>query len=401
MQDLAIVGLGLVGSAALRHAAARSDRVVGIGPAEPPDWPAHDGPFASHYDSGRITRRLDARTEWAVLATRAIGEYAGITARSGIDFHRAAGLAFVRDDADGIANLQRVADEVDIPIEVGPVADTLADLPYLSFPAGFTAIREPAPAGSIDPRRMIAAQLRVAELDGALVARDVVVSIRPSLSGYELLTRAGRTHQAQEVLIAAGSYGNGLVDRPLAAGVRPEAVVLGEIGPDDVERLARMPSIIHLLADPELDDVYIVPPVKYPDGRWYVKLGGSRRGDEVLGDAAAMNDWMRPGQADDRLPALQEALQSILPDVTFTSWRTRPCLITDTESQLPYIDRLDSGVCVALGGNGHAAKSADAIGALAAGLALDGAWTDDQLGRDTFRARFGAYTPPAGSRHGN
>jgi hypothetical protein len=56
---------------------------------------------------------------------------------------------------------------------------------------------------------------------------------------------------------------------------------------------------------------------------------------------------------------------------------------------------------VAFGGNGHAAKSADAIGALAAGLALSGGeWTDTELDATAFNAQFGRYDPPTGSRHG-
>ena len=64
--DTAVVGLGLVGAAALRHLSATGQHCVGVGPTEPLDWSSHRGVFASHYDSGRITRRLDKRREWAV-----------------------------------------------------------------------------------------------------------------------------------------------------------------------------------------------------------------------------------------------------------------------------------------------------------------------------------------------
>ena len=39
---------------------------------------------------------------------------------------------------------------------------------------------------------------------------------------------------------------------------------------------------------------------------------------------------------------------------------------------------------MAVGTNGYAAKSADAIGALAAGLALNGCWTDSELDATAF-----------------
>ncbi|MGI9596853.1 MAG: NAD(P)/FAD-dependent oxidoreductase [Acidimicrobiales bacterium] len=400
MQDLAIVGLGLIGSAALRHAAEASASVVGIGPAEPQDWTDHDGPFASHYDSGRVTRRLDARLEWAILASRSIAQYQTIEARSGIEFHRPTGLAFVRSDEDGIANLGRVAAELDIPTEIGPVGTVLADVAALHFPESMTVIREPGPAGAIDPRRMIEAQHRAAIGLGALVARDVVVSIRPSLSGFELLTAAGRTHQAANVLLAAGAYSNRFLSAPLSVGIRPEVVAMGEIDDASARSLDNMPSIIHLVDHPALDDVYVVPPARYPDGRWYIKIGGSQRLAAVLDDDESMNRWMGQGQADAYLPALQETLTRILPAVDFRAWRTRPCLITDTASRLPYIDTLESGITVAFGGNGHAAKSADAIGALDAGLALERGWSDGELDHALFTPRFDPYEVPTGSRHG-
>ncbi|HEY4610397.1 MAG TPA: hypothetical protein VIH06_14370, partial [Ilumatobacteraceae bacterium] len=100
--DVAVVGLGLVGAAALRYlsAADSGSRCVGIGPAEPGDWANHAGVFASHYDSGRITRKLDRRREWAILACRAIEAYPGIEAASGISFHTPAGVLFADVDVE-------------------------------------------------------------------------------------------------------------------------------------------------------------------------------------------------------------------------------------------------------------------------------------------------------------
>ena len=86
--DAAVIGLGLIGSAATRHLAQAGCTLVGIGPAEPVEWNSHLDPFASHYDSGRVTRRLDARREWAILASRSIDEYGAIESPSGISFHR-------------------------------------------------------------------------------------------------------------------------------------------------------------------------------------------------------------------------------------------------------------------------------------------------------------------------
>lgn len=404
MYDLAVVGLGLIGSGALRHAA-RNASVVGIGPAEPVVWNEHNGPFASHYDSGRITRRLDARSEWAILASRAIDEYPEIERDSGVSFHRSSGLVFVRRDPDGIQNLTDVAARLNIGLQIDPVETPYEQFPELSFPVGYTRLAEPGPAGAIDPRRMITAQHLAAQNAGATIDRDVVASIEAAASGYEVRTGGGAVHKAERVLVATGAYTNSLLgrwlDEPLAMAVRPEVIAMGRISEAEAERLTAMPSIIYLLDHPELDDVYIVPPALYPDGHWYIKIGGSHRLAGIFDDDATMNEWMSPGTADQHMDALRGVLIDVLPEVDFVAWRTRPCLISDTTTGLPYIDTIAPGLTVAVGGNGHAAKSADAIGALGAGLALNDHWVDDQLPASDFAVHYGRYVPPEGSRHGN
>ena len=86
--DYAVIGKGLIGSAAVRYLSQSSSSVVLIGPDEPVgDWRNHDGVFASHYDQGRITRLLDPSIEWGVWAHRSIAEYAAIEKASGIRFY--------------------------------------------------------------------------------------------------------------------------------------------------------------------------------------------------------------------------------------------------------------------------------------------------------------------------
>lgn len=92
-------------------------------------------------------------------------------------------------------------------------------------------------------------------------------------------------------------------------------------------------------------------------------------------------------------------LQGIFPSVEFLGFTMKPCLISDTSHAMPFVDQVGSGLFVAFGGNGRAAKSSDAIGKLGADLALNGTWTDDELDRAAFRADFGLYEPQSGSRH--
>ena len=75
--DIAVIGKGLIGSAAARHLAVSFHdlKVCVIGPDEPQIRKAHDGVFASHYDQGRITRVLDPSPLWGHLARESIKQY--------------------------------------------------------------------------------------------------------------------------------------------------------------------------------------------------------------------------------------------------------------------------------------------------------------------------------------
>ena len=59
------------------------------------------------------------------------------------------------------------------------------------------------------------------------------------------------------------------------------------------------------------------------------------------------------------------------------------CVITETRSDLPYIDTVHAQLGVAIGWNGYAAKSSDEIGRLAVAMMLTG-W-DSNIPQETFR----------------
>ena len=75
----------------------------------------------------------------------------------------------------------------------------------------------------------------------------------------------------------------------------------------------------------------------------------------------------------------------VLPGLHAEGWSTKPCLIPDTPTKLPYLEIVEPGLVMAVGSNGYAAKSADAIGALAAGLVVNGRWTDTELDEQSFK----------------
>jgi len=379
--DVAVVGPGLVGAAALRHLSATGRHCVGVGPSEPIEWSTHQGVFASHYDSGRITRLLDKRREWAILAGRAIDAYAGIEAASGIPFHHPAGVLMADVDADRISTITAVAQGLGVGFERYEPGQQFGD-GRIAVPPGATVLRESGPGGFIDPRRMLAAQLAIARDAGAALVAEQVVGIEQSDAGWALRTAAGSTVEASQVVIAAGPHADEIegVPRPFI-DVVAETVVLAEVGAAEQQRLAGLPSII---VDGLDDHLYIVPPTEYPDGDVYVKLGATRHDPWILG-AAERRQWMSGRDHEADLDWLRGLMLGVLPDLQAESWSTKPCLIPDTPTKLPYLQIVEPGLVMAVGTNGYAAKSADAIGALAAGLVINGEWTDPDLDEASFK----------------
>ncbi|MCB0959903.1 MAG: FAD-binding oxidoreductase [Acidimicrobiales bacterium] len=390
--DVAVVGLGLIGSATLRELAAagasRGAVVAGIGPAEPPVLAEHPGPFASHYDSGRITRHLDARYEWAVLATRAIARYGELEAMSGIDFHRPVGAVLAELDPERIASTITNADRVGSSVRVaGPEAPN-PYAPLLAFPTGSTLLAEPGPAGHIDPRRMLAANLVVAGELGATIVREACTSLdRSATGGWRVTTAGGAQVRARTVVLAAGPHADELHPALPPLEVRAESVVLATLDDAEARRLAELPSVLARLPDhPVYGDLYLVPPTTYPDGSTRLKLGATSDPYRPLRTAGEKRAWMRGDAHSLELAGLRALVEDLVPGVRTTAWETKPCLITETPTDLPYLDHVDDGLVLAAGGNGYAAKSANAIGAVAARLALEGRWSDPVLDPAAFAA---------------
>lgn len=380
--DTAVVGLGLVGAAALRHLSATGRHCVGIGPTEPLDWSSHRGVFASHYDSGRITRRLDKRLEWAVLAARAIDAYPDIETRSGIRFHHPVGVVMADVDPERLSAVVSVGHALGVDFHTYQPGEPLED-DRISVPTGSMVLREPSPGGFIDPRRMLTAQLTICTQHGATVVSEQVTGIEQSGNGWSVHAVDGSSIEAGHVVIAAGPHADevaGLPRTPLI-DVVAETVVMARISTEEQLRLAGLPSII---VDGPEDHLYIVPPTEYPDGHVYVKLGATRHDQWVLA-ADERREWMTGTFHAADLDWLHGLLVGALPGLHAEGWSTKPCLIPDTPTKLPYLEIIEPGLVMAVGSNGYAAKSADAIGALAAGLVVNGRWTDPELDEQSFK----------------
>ncbi len=364
--DLIVVGGGMIGAAAARHAAEAGLTVAMIGAVEPPDWAASMGPFASHYDAGRITRIIDPDPLWAELAAASVARYADLEQRTGISFHDPVGLVWMKPKATASAAL---IDGVGRGADAREVSPDWLRTEYgmvVPRPDDSLCLYEGAPAGLVNPRRFVQAQIVGAELAGATVVADAVSRITRTAAGFVVSGQFGEA-VANRVLLATGMYGSALVGVNLELFRQPRTTVRLEI------EHGVLPSLIAYEVNvPDIEGIYWVPPVLYPNGKIMLKIGGTYAPSESIVDDAEIAGWFATDGNPAEASALRAVVAEILPDARVLSWDTVPCVVTQTASNYPSVGWIDDGIAVAVGGNGSAAKSSDEIGRRAASLFVPG-----------------------------
>ncbi|XP_060558104.1 uncharacterized protein LOC132718426 isoform X2 [Ruditapes philippinarum] len=351
MYDLCVVGAGMIGSSAARHATVTSGlSTCLIGPSEPKGKRSAQNVaiYGSYFDEGRITRCLDKDFVWSTLAQESIKRYRDIERQSG------------------------------------------------SF--------ETQNAGHINPRRIVQAQKVIAAEQGCTIIDDVVNHVTRIVQSdgtyaMQVKTEEGRTILCKRVLLATGAF---TTFKNLMPYMKPEqklspiSVSLLEVDKSSLETLSDMPCVIYYgsanadwkipssqMKENEVS-FYLLPPIKYPDGRYYIKLGLFDAVTATMTSLGDVKQWFDNGDTK-YAEKVTKFTESLFKGVQFNSWHSDSCVITETPTERPYIDMLHDQLGVAIGGNGYAAKSSDEIGRLAADM-INGQW-NSKLPRELFKLR--------------
>ena len=385
MHRVIVIGRGLIGSAVCRHLSEQMDGVVLLGPEEPADRQTHTGVFASHYDEGRMTRIVDPDPAWAVTAKRSIERYADLEARSGgIPFFTNAGyLGIGAPGSDYLDRSEAVGRELGADITRRDAAGIRQRFPFLKVPDDADGLHEGNRAGHISPRAMIRAQIAIARQQGAEIVADEARAVRVTANGVEVETAGGATLRAEQALVATGAFTDacGLSPVDLDLRVFGRTVVLARIEDDVMAELEGMPTLGHAGTG-----AYILPPIRYPDGRRYLKIGIGTTADADLRSLADLTGWFKSSGSEANRRDFQAFLTALVPALQrCRDWHTDTCAVAWTGTGLPYIDyAVDGRIAVAVGGNGKGAKSSDDWGWLAAQLVAGGDW-DHPVPRDRLR----------------
>ena len=376
-----VVGKGLMGAAMARHLASSGVQTALVGPDEPLDKKAHTGVFASHYDEGRITRSLDVSADWGLLARRSISRYRQIEAESGIRFFSDVGAMMAGPEtgssSDFIKNAYATGRTLEADFEPLRGEALSSHFPFLSFPDDTLGLYEPQDAGYVSPRNLVKAQTIAAQRQGAEIISCEVDRLEERSGHVDVHCRDGRVLTANQVAVAAGGFSNkpGLLPAQLPLKVYARTIVFFHLSQEEAGRLRTMPSLVLRGLFPDASDPYVLPPVLYPDGAYYLKIGGDLI-DVTVDDQEEIKAWFRADGSTDVKDMLEETVNTLLPTLRYSDTSLGTCVTTFSPNGQPIIERVSPRLCAVTAGNGAGAKSSDELGRLGAhalqGLTLNG-----------------------------
>ncbi len=393
--DVAVVGAGPIGAATARHLADRGASVIVIGPDEPATFADHQGTWAGYYDQGRLAHVLEVPLITSLLATRSLRRFPELRERTGIEFttptHSLSVLPEVADGAPGSEWFDRdrlIRNAEDLGVEVAALSadDLRTEYPAMRFAPGHVGVVQ-RDAYILNPRELVRAELAAATASGATLVRDEVTSLENTSEGVTLTGKSGAAWRAGHVVVATGAATtmSGLLPRPLQLQTYGATVVLVEV---DDPTTVDMPAMMYLkfLEGRLAFGGIVMSPLRYPDGKWYLKVSGNSLLSNPLNTAEEVAAWVRTGGNDDDIDDALTVLAELMPHQKFGPAHTRPCMVCQTPSGLPVIDRANDRTVIAVEGE-RGAMAADEIGRLTADLTLRGRWNDG-IPHEVFRAQW-------------
>ncbi|BDA85262.1 N-methyltryptophan oxidase [Aureimonas sp. SA4125] len=357
--DVAVIGLGAMGSAAVAHLAERGVRVIGFEAA----FPAH-ALGSSHGDTRLIRLGYFEDPAYVPLLHRAYANWRALEAASGADILTVSGILQIgRPESGIVAGTIASCTLHGLSHEVLDAAASAVRFPAVRLEPDEVAVLEPQ-GGFLRPETAVMAHLRVATGAGAMLRLgEKVTAIEPDDAGVTLVSDHSRV-RARKVIVATGPWIADLV--PALAGIaRPIRQVVAWYTPRDGVSATLGPMLPFLLDEAEGGSFFGVPALG-PDG---LKVGKHAH-------------FMEPVDPDQSNPPVNEADLAMLDD--FVARRIpvavgqRRAAITCRYTMLPGEDFLldhlpgEPRIVVASPCSGHGFKFASVVGEILADLAMNG-----------------------------
>jgi sarcosine oxidase len=353
--NIAIAGLGAMGSAAAFHLARRGHRVIGFDRFAPPHQ------LASTTGETRIIREAYfEHPQYVPLVQRAYECWDELERLSGASLLlKTGGLMIGAPDGPLVAGARTSAQTYDLPYEELTASELQRRFPAFRLSPGMAALWEPR-AGLLFPDRCISAQLDLARVSGAdLHPDEPVESWSADAGGVSVVTSRGR-YQADRLILSCGAWLPALI-----AGVRV---------PLSVER-----TVQHWFRAAENPDRFLperFPVYLFEYERDLLFYGFPDTGDGVKVARHHQGLTTTPEALDRRVGAaevdgMRDLLAAYLTDANGVHLRSAVCMYTNTPDSDFVIDvhPESAHVIVASPCSGHGFKFSSAIGEVLANLA--------------------------------
>lgn len=354
--DVAVVGLGVLGSSAAYHAAKRGIKVIGF---EQFEFGHVRG--ASH-DTSRIVRTSYELPQYVALAQSAYKGWAELELAAKQQLVTITGgvVIFPKDGTPNATQWAKGLEANGLPYELLDAKQSNERWPQFSIKDDQEVIYS-SDSGIVHAAKSVSAFQALARFYGAELKENTKVhSVTPNGSDVSIETSKGR-YTASKIVLAGDAWINELLG-PLGMEI-PVTVTQEQVtyfkptNPTDY--------------DPERFPVWVLV-----GKQWYygfpcygepsIKCGHDNTGIQVTGD-------QRSFVPDPRIAReLSSAMQNLMPDPGRETVRTVTCLYTLTPDRQFVITPLpkQENIIVTLGA-GHAFKYAPVIGRIASELAMD------------------------------
>ncbi len=362
--DVAVIGLGAMGSAACVHLAQRGVRVAGF------------ERFAFGHDGGssggrsRIIRKAYFEdVAYVPLLERAYVLWRELERRTATQLLDMCGVLVVGDAAGGVANgVMSAAHERGIAVHTFDTQELRRAYPQLRIGDGEIGILEPD-AGMVAPEAAIAAHLRLARDLGASLNEHMAVARWETMRDgiVRVAFTDGRAIEATRVIITAGAWAPQLLPGAgLPLDVQRNVQYWFDATTDAFSR-ERFPAFF-------LDRSSLPAPLYgMPDTGDGVKIAL-----HGFGEATGADALKRTVEATE-VEAIREIAESFMPGAAGPLRSSKACMYTNSPDRnfIVGMHPASPSVIIGTGFSGHGYKFAPAIGEVLAQLALDGGCAQD------------------------
>jgi sarcosine oxidase len=371
--DVAVIGLGAMGSAALHQLARRGQRAIGFEQFSP----GHDR-GSSHGETRIIRLGYFEHPSYVPLVRAAFPLWRELEQESGKALLQITGiLEMGAPDGALVAGTLRSAQAHGLPHEVLDAAAVARRFPVFRLPPRFVGVLQPD-GGILAAEPAVAAQLALAHAAGAEVrTNEAVRAIEPTAGGVRVVTDRGSV-TAGHAVVAAGPWIRQLLP-DLSVPLRVTRQVVGWFAPSDPAMFARDRCPVFMVENP--DGIFYGFPAGPRPG---VKFAKHHHSDETAEPSATPRPMDETDEA-----MLRMALQTHVPAANGALLDAQTCRYTMTPDGDFILDRLPGApaVIVASPCSGHGFKFAPVIGEIVADLATQGETRHD-ISRFSL-ARFG------------